>query len=428
MIDRQLIFTKYVLNSPVTSLRFDEQIFLILKWARARESRMVCLANVHMLMEAYWNPKFSAVLETADLVAPDGMPLVWMLRQMGMPSQDRVAGMDVFLRLCQLSSQSNVSMFFVGSQPEILERMRQRLEQEFPNLQIAGMEPLPFRPLTPEEDEELIEKINASGAGMVFVCLGCPKQEYWMMQHRHKIHAVAIGIGAVFALYAGIHKRAPSFVRDSGMEWLYRLMQEPNRLWYRYSQTIPLFMWLAFQQLMTQSQLEYSKRSLESIYPTKDFSFELLPINSESCKIGEILVRQNLVSEDCLSIALKEQQKTHKKLGEILIQQGSISQAELEYHLNNQKVKLGELLVDNHVISPNQLRKLLTRQEVNHKRLGEILAQEKILSSKQIEQFLLEQYWRHQGLWLAPEQTKDSQIVESASYTKMLLEERCLPT
>lgn len=427
MTNQQLILTKYVLNSPITSLRFDEQIFLILKWARARESRMVCLANVHMLMEAYWNQEFAAVLETADLVAPDGMPLVWMLRQMGMPSQDRVAGMDVFLRLCQLSPQCNASIFFVGSQKEILERMREKLQQEFPNLQIAGMEPLPFRPLTPEEDEELIEKINASGAGLVFVCLGCPKQEYWMMQHRSKIRAVAIGIGAVFALYAGIHKRAPSFVRDSGMEWLYRLLQEPHRLWYRYSQTIPLFMWLALQQLMVQSQIESSQGAFERFYPNRDTSLDLLLVNSEPCKIGEILVRQNLVSDDCLSVALKEQQKNQKKIGEILVQQGTISEAELEYHLKNQRVKLGELLVDNHVISSKQLTKLLARQQVSNKRLGEIIAQEKLLSRAQIEQFLLEQYWRHRGLWLAADEIQDSQIVESGSYTEILLEERCLP-
>lgn len=155
-----LIPTKYVLNSPVTALRFDEQLLLMLKWARAHESKMVCLANVHMLMEAYWHPEFASVLKAADIVAPDGMPLVWMLRQMGMRSQDRVAGMDVFLGLCQLCSLSDVSICFVGSQAEVLDRMRIKLEQEFPNLKIAGMEPLPFRPSTAEEDEALIQKLT----------------------------------------------------------------------------------------------------------------------------------------------------------------------------------------------------------------------------------------------------------------------------
>lgn len=407
MTNQQLIITKYVLNSPVTSLRFDEQIFLILKWARARESRMVCLANVHMLMEAYWNQEFAAVLETADLVAPDGMPLVWMLRQMGMPGQDRVAGMDVFLRLCQLAPQCNVSMFFVGSQKEILERMKEKLQQDFPNLQIAGMEPLPFRTLTPDEDEELIEKINASGAGLVFVCLGCPKQEHWMMQHRHKIRAVAIGIGAVFALYAGIHKRAPSFVRDSGMEWLYRLLQEPHRLWYRYSQTIPPFLWLSSQQLLSQLQERSPKKlvqsvdsSLSDLVINPNSPLDFLMINSERTKIGEILVRQNLISEKSLLLALEEQHKTSQKLGEILVARDYISQPELDYYLNNQKIKLGELLIQNHVISNSHLKILLNSQKLTNQKLGEIMLAQKILSEQQLKQFLLEQYWRHNGLWL----------------------------
>ncbi|MCU0536920.1 MAG: WecB/TagA/CpsF family glycosyltransferase [Hydrococcus sp. Prado102] len=416
MTNQQLILTKYVLNSPITSLRFDEQIFLILKWARARESRFVCLANVHMLMEAYWHQELASVLEAADLVAPDGMPLVWMLRQMGMPGQDRVAGMDVFLRLCQLSPQCNVSMFFVGSQKEILERMRERLQQEFPNLQIAGMEPLPFRPLTPDEDNELIEKINASGAGLVFVCLGCPKQEYWMMQHRHKIRAVAIGIGAVFALYAGLHKRAPSFVRDSGMEWLYRLLQEPHRLWYRYSQTIPPFIWLSSQQLLSQFQGQSSKELVQSfdsyLSARQDIdsnsSLDFLTLDSEPSKIGEILVRQNLVSEKSLLLALEDQHKTSKKIGEILVEKKYISQPELEYHLNNQKIKLGEILVQNHVLSASHLNLLLKNQKLNYQKLGEIMLAQKIISEQQLKHFLLEQHWRHHGLWLVYNKIENS--------------------
>lgn len=394
-----LIPTKSILNSPITALRFDEQMFLILRWARARESRMVCLANVHMLMEAYWHSEFASVLKAADLVAPDGMPLVWMLRKMGKRSQDRVAGMDVFLRLCQLSSLSNINIFFVGSQTEVLERMRKRLAEDFPNLQIAGMEPLPFRPLNPDEDNALIEKINASGAGIVFVCLGCPKQEYWMLQHQHKIKAVSIGIGAVFPLYAGFQARAPRLIRDSGLEWFYRLIQEPNRLWNRYSQTIPPFMWLSSQQLLTQLQLKFVGESVDKITSSNLRVFE-----SKPSKIGEILVRQNLVSEAALLRALEEQRFITKKLGEILIDRRFISQDELEYHLRNQKIKLGELLVEHQLISHSRLNRLLNKQKLANKKLGEIVVQQKILSSEQLQQLLLEQYWRHQGLWLVADE------------------------
>jgi N-acetylglucosaminyldiphosphoundecaprenol N-acetyl-beta-D-mannosaminyltransferase len=405
MINQSLIPVKYLLNSPITSLPFEEQIFLILKWARLRESKTVCLANVHMLMESYWHQDFAKVLKSADLVTPDGMPLVWMLRKLGAYNQDRVAGMDVFVRLCELSSFSKIGIFFVGSEKAVLEQMKTRLEAEFPHLQIVGMEPLPFRPLTSAEDEALIEKINSSGAGLVFVCLGCPKQEYWMAEHHNKIKAVMLGVGAVFSLYAGMQKRAPFVVRDLGLEWLYRLIQEPYRLWRRYSQTIPPFIWLALKQL--RGKIKSPSKKLAQVFnsiiknqycdsQTVDALFD----NSEPSKIGEMLVKQNLVSETSLSIALEKQSIKNQKLGEILVHQEDISQAELEYYLRNQRIKLGELLIDHRITSSSQLNQWLKIQKSNPKKLGEIIVEEKILSPEQLNEFLIEQYCRQQGLWL----------------------------
>ncbi len=247
--------TQRVLDFPITALRFDDQIQTILRWASARESKTVCVANVHMLMEAYWNPDFGTVLHNADLVTPDGMPLVWMMRLLGAHYQDRVAGMDILLKACDLAQKQNVSVFFLGSQAEILSRIRKRLETEFPFLKIAAMEPLPFRPLTPTEDEALIKRINSSGAGLVFVSLGCPKQENWIAQHKDTIQAVMIGLGGVFPVYAGIQRRAPRMMRDLGLEWLFRWLQEPGRLWHRYTKTIPPFIWLAFKQLLTSNDV-----------------------------------------------------------------------------------------------------------------------------------------------------------------------------
>jgi len=243
--------TLSVIGFPVTALTFDAQIKLILKWASSHESKVVCVANVHMLTEAYWHPEFSSILKSADLVTPDGMPLVWMMKLMGAHEQNRVAGMDILLSLCQLASLRKISVFFLGSEATILEKMKVKLEREFPELQIVGMEPLPFRPLTREEDDAIIEKIHASGAGILLVSLGCPKQEYWMHQHKEKIQAVMIGLGAVFPVLAGVHKRAPLWIRESGLEWCYRLIQEPRRLWIRYLKTIPAFIWLALKQLLT---------------------------------------------------------------------------------------------------------------------------------------------------------------------------------
>lgn len=253
MNDKGVIPTARVINCSITALPFEKQIQTMLAWASLRQSRTVCVANVHMLMEAQGNLEMAHVLDKADLVTPDGMPLVWMMRLLGVNNQDRVAGMDIFLALCQNAQASNVSVFFVGSITPILESMRRRLEQDFPNLEIAGMEPLPFHPLTATEDKALTQKINESGAGLVFVSLGCPKQEHWIAQHQGRIQSVMIGLGGVFPVYAGIHKRAPRRVRELGLEWLYRLVQEPNRLWGRYYKTIPPFIWLAIKQLLTHS-------------------------------------------------------------------------------------------------------------------------------------------------------------------------------
>lgn len=242
--------SRAIIGFPVTALPFESQMELILKWAKHGLSKSVCIANVHMLVEAYQNSSFATVLQQADLVTPDGMPLVWMLKLLGSPKQDRVAGLDVLDALCKKATASGVKVFFLGSQSAILNKMRDRLNQEFPDLQIAGMEPLPFRPMTQAEDEALVKMLNESGAGIVFVSLGCPKQEVWMANHKDRVNSVMIGLGGAFPVYAGLHKRAPGLVRSTGFEWLYRLLQEPRRLWGRYSSTMPVFIWLALKQLL----------------------------------------------------------------------------------------------------------------------------------------------------------------------------------
>ncbi len=238
-----------VVETPVTALPFDGQIQVMLSWAQERMSKFVCVANTHMIIEAHRSPQFKTVLNLADLVTPDGMPLVWMMKLLGIRNQNRVAGMDILEALCHEAALQNLSVFFVGSQTNILNSIRLRLEKDFPNLHIAGMKSMPFRPLSREEDELILEQIKASGASIVFVSLGCPKQELWMAQHRGRLPAVMIGLGGVFPVYAGIQKRAPQWVRENGLEWLYRLIQEPKRLWKRYSSTIPVFVFLAARQL-----------------------------------------------------------------------------------------------------------------------------------------------------------------------------------
>lgn len=418
---KEHIPTTWVLNSPITSLCLEEQIFLMLKWARTRESRSVCLANVHMIMEAYWNQNFAQVLKSADLVSPDGMPLVWMLRKLGISDQNRVAGMDVFLNLCELAQQSRISVFFLGSQTEILEKIKQRLTREFPALQVAGMEALPFRPLADvmkTEDEEVVDKINKSGAGLLFVCLGCPKQEFWISRHRGKIKAVMIGLGAVFPTYAGIYRHAPRYIRELGLEWLYRLCQEPSRLWNRYSQTIPPFVYLALKQIIAKSKSFYQLNLsdyTQFFVPDRNILFNLHSFEAKSSKIGEILIRQKLLTEETLEKALREQSLYPQlKLGEILIKEGYISLPELEYHLENQKIKFGEIVVNKKLLLPRKLNQLLQKQKKTNKKLGEIMLELKLISHEQLRLLLLEQYWRRQGWWLSANdrEAKDPMLLD----------------
>ncbi|MCU0565063.1 MAG: WecB/TagA/CpsF family glycosyltransferase [Oculatellaceae cyanobacterium Prado106] len=257
------VVTQNVIGFEIAALSFDAQIELMVRWATRHLSKVVCVANVHMLMEAHTQSEMRSVLDRADLVTPDGMPLVWVMRLLSGVCQDRVAGMDILIALVQKSPDHQIPVFFLGSDGQTLHRIRQRLMQDAPNLQIAGMEPLPFRPLTIAEDEAIAQKIHDSGAGIVLVSLGCPKQELWMTAHKNRINAVMIGLGGAFPVYAGLRRWAPAWVRKAGLEWFYRLIQEPRRLWKRYRKTIPPFLFLAFKQILTtRSERDISASSL----------------------------------------------------------------------------------------------------------------------------------------------------------------------
>jgi len=201
-------------------------------------------------MEGHWHPDFANVLRQSDLLTPDGMPLVWMTALMKEASQDRVAGLELMLALCQRAQDSQVSVFLLGSTEETIAGVRSRLAIDFPNLRISGTLSPPFRALSEEENRAITNRINQSGAGLVFISLGCPKQERWMNEHRDQIRAVTVGVGGVFSVYAGEKRWAPEWMRKYGLEWSYRLAQEPKRLWKRYALTIPPFLLLATKQIV----------------------------------------------------------------------------------------------------------------------------------------------------------------------------------
>lgn len=257
--------TQNVIGFPVSALSLQGYIDQIIQWGSLNLSKVVCVANVHMLVEARRSANLANVLHHADLVTPDGMPLVWMMRLLRRMHQDRAPGMDLLEGTCQAAEAQGLSVFFVGSEQGILDRMRLRLHQEYPNLRIGGMEPLPFGslPLPEAQETPVLQAIRQSGAGVVFVSLGCPKQEQWMAQHQGEIPAVMVGIGGVFPIYAGLHKHAPKFIQDAGFEWLYRLIQEPQRLWKRYAQTIPPFLWMAGQQIWADRLRKANRQSVQ---------------------------------------------------------------------------------------------------------------------------------------------------------------------
>jgi N-acetylglucosaminyldiphosphoundecaprenol N-acetyl-beta-D-mannosaminyltransferase len=204
-------------------------------WIARGERGYVCLSNVHSVMEARRDETLLAVFNAAALAVPDGMPLVWVGRFRGRRDVRRVYGPDLTLQLCELAARRGYRCFFYGGGPGVAGRLAEALSRRFPGLRVVGAEAPPFRPLTGEEDEEAVRRMNAAAPDLVFVGLGCPKQERWMATHRERLHAAALlGVGAAFDFHTGRVPQAPRWMMRSGLEWLFRLAQEPRRLWRRY--------------------------------------------------------------------------------------------------------------------------------------------------------------------------------------------------
>ena len=187
-----------------------------------------------MTMETYDSAEFRGVVNRADLVTPDGVPLVWTMRLLGVQGQERVYGPDLTVCVAEAAAKSGVPVGFFGGTPEALKGIIRNLEARFPEMQVAYAFSPPFRPLNSDEDAEIVAKINASGARILFVGLGCPKQERWMAAHVGRVQAVMLGVGAAFDFHAGTIRQAPHWMQRNGLEWLFRLLAEPKRLWKRY--------------------------------------------------------------------------------------------------------------------------------------------------------------------------------------------------
>lgn len=241
---------RYILGTRVDATSYGDAVSRILEWARAGESRYVCVCGVHGVMEGHDSRDFQEISNAADLVTPDGMPLVWVLRRLGLKDQNRVYGPDLTLNVCRAAAEAGIPVGLYGGSQEVLDALQKNYRERFPQLQIAYAYSPPFRPLTPDEDEAVVRAINASGTRILFVGLGCPKQEQWVAGHRDRVQAVMLAVGAAFDFHSGRVRQAPRWMRRSGLEWLFRLLMDPRRLWRRYFKNNPRFLWLVTRQLL----------------------------------------------------------------------------------------------------------------------------------------------------------------------------------
>lgn len=238
-----------VIGVPIDALTWQQARQRLMSWALSRESRYVCICNVHSVVTALQQPAYFRVVEQADMATPDGAPVAWSLRWAGFAKQPRVNGPDLMWKLCEDAARQGIGIGIYGSTTATLDLLRPALAQAFPTLRLDYCVSPPFRQLTSEEDEAVCREINASGVGLLFVGLGCPKQETWMADHRGRVNAVMLGVGAAFDYHAGTISRAPELMRAAGLEWLHRLLSEPRRLWRRYLVTNSIFIVKTLQEL-----------------------------------------------------------------------------------------------------------------------------------------------------------------------------------
>jgi N-acetylglucosaminyldiphosphoundecaprenol N-acetyl-beta-D-mannosaminyltransferase len=213
------------------------------RWIEHGEPHYVCVTGVHGVMESQRDEALKDIHNASGLTTPDGMPVVWAGRAAG-ARISRVYGPDLMLALCSVAEERGWSHYFYGGRAGIPELLASRLRQRFPRLRVAGTHSPPFRPLTPKEDAELVDSINAAGPDILWVGLSTPKQERWMADHVGRLDApVLIGVGAAFDIHAGTLPQAPRWMQRSGLEWFYRLIREPRRLWRRYLRNNPAFLY-----------------------------------------------------------------------------------------------------------------------------------------------------------------------------------------
>lgn len=233
-----------VLGVGVSAINMDIAVTEILRWVERREQHYVCVTGVHGVMESQADPELLAIHNRSGLTTPDGMPMVWAGKRAGADHMSRVYGPDLMLELCARSAEAGWTHYFYGGKEGVPETLAERLTDRYPGLKVVGTYSPPFRNLTAEESAAIVDQINSANPDFVWVGLSTPKQERWMNDHVGRLTAPALlGVGAAFDMHAGLLPQAPGWMQQRGLEWLYRLIKEPRRLWRRYLGNNPRFMW-----------------------------------------------------------------------------------------------------------------------------------------------------------------------------------------
>lgn len=240
-----------ILGVKVSAITLPQALDTIEGWIADDRPNYVCITGSHGVMESQQDRTLKAIHNQAGLVTPDGMPLVWMARLLGHSHTRRVYGPDLMRALSALSARKGYRQFYYGGDMGVADKLARKLQESYPGLEVCGTLSPPFRPLTSEEDAGIVAQINDAKPDIIWVGLSTPKQEYWMASHAGRLHApVLIGVGAAFDFLAGRKAQAPLWMQRNGLEWLFRLCQEPRRLSGRYARIVPGFLIAAGGQLL----------------------------------------------------------------------------------------------------------------------------------------------------------------------------------
>ncbi len=240
-----------LLEVDVSVTDYAEAVCLINAAIAEKRPAIVTALPVHGIVTASRDLSLRTVINSFEMVVPDGQPVRWALNHLHKTNlQDRVYGPELMLRLCRQAAEDGVGIYLYGSYPHVIEKLRENLNNLFSDLKIVGSESPPFRSLTLEEERSVVQRINASGAGLIFIGLGCPRQDLFAFAQRERINGVQVCVGAAFDFHSGNKKMAPKWMQQRGLEWLFRLFQEPGRLWKRYFYTNSLFLLGLCSQLL----------------------------------------------------------------------------------------------------------------------------------------------------------------------------------